>query len=108
MRRALNFVICPNICHAGFSKNLGQLLADLMHSLMMQARQEQPLSAAGYSFENYLAYLLYPPLYIAGPLLSFRVFASQLKSPKKLASKEVQLPQWLILCIALGCFNLLI
>lgn len=30
-----------------------------------------------YSFKNYIAYILYPPLYIAGPILSFNDFMWQ-------------------------------
>ncbi|XP_057469511.1 membrane-bound O-acyltransferase gup1 isoform X1 [Actinidia eriantha] len=36
-----------------------------------------------FSFSIYLCYLVYAPLYIAGPILSFNAFASQLDTPQK-------------------------
>ncbi|GAQ80191.1 hypothetical protein KFL_000480320 [Klebsormidium nitens] len=36
-----------------------------------------------YSFATYLCYLLYPPLYIAGPTITFDSFASQLSTPQQ-------------------------
>ncbi len=34
-----------------------------------------------YSFSNYLLYALYPPLFIAGPIMTFNDFTHQLQSP---------------------------
>ena len=34
-----------------------------------------------YSFPLYLAYTLYPPLYLAGPIITYNSFVSQLLSP---------------------------
>lgn len=45
--------------------------------------QERSLHVSQYSFITYLAYLLYAPLYIAGPIVSFNAFASQLNVPQK-------------------------
>ncbi|KAG0454480.1 hypothetical protein HPP92_023772 [Vanilla planifolia] len=45
--------------------------------------QERSLPAHKYSFSTYLAYLIYAPLYIAGPIVSFNAFASQLDVPQK-------------------------
>ncbi|XP_072952067.1 membrane-bound O-acyltransferase gup1 [Typha angustifolia] len=36
-----------------------------------------------YSFNMYLCYLIYAPLYIAGPIISFNAFAKQLDAPQK-------------------------
>jgi D-alanyl-lipoteichoic acid acyltransferase DltB (MBOAT superfamily) len=38
---------------------------------------------------SYLAYVLYPPLYIAGPVLTFNGFASQLKRPRPIGAVQV-------------------
>ena len=38
---------------------------------------ERPLSLQFYSFFLYLAYLYYPPLYLAGPICSFNAFVNQ-------------------------------
>lgn len=40
-----------------------------------------PPSPAAFSFTNYLAYTLYAPLYLAGPIITFNDFISQLKFP---------------------------
>ncbi|OMO71486.1 Membrane bound O-acyl transferase, MBOAT [Corchorus olitorius] len=43
-----------------------------------------------FTFTTYLCYLVYAPLYIAGPIISFNVFASQLDAPQNNYSiKEV-------------------
>lgn len=51
---------------------------------ILQAKQEQPVPASCYDFGTYVAYILYPPLFIAGPICSFKSFASQLRVPKQL------------------------
>ncbi|CAN4075672.1 unnamed protein product [Withania somnifera] len=48
-----------------------------------QLLQERSLENAKYSFTIYLCYLIYAPLYIAGPIVSFNAFASQLDTPQK-------------------------
>uniref|UniRef100_A0A1D1XRT0 Putative membrane-bound O-acyltransferase C24H6.01c n=1 Tax=Anthurium amnicola TaxID=1678845 RepID=A0A1D1XRT0_9ARAE len=45
--------------------------------------QESPVDMEGYTFTMYLCYLLYAPLYIAGPIISFNAFASQLDVPQR-------------------------
>lgn len=42
-----------------------------------------------YSFPLYLAYALYPPLYLAGPILTFNSFRSQLVLPPRIAARTV-------------------
>ena len=71
--------------------------------LALQAGLEQPLPSLCYDFGNYLAYLFYPPLYIAGPLLSFKSFASQLRSPKRAAQSKVILNVVRQLCMMTCC-----
>ncbi|KAG1680809.1 hypothetical protein FOA52_008142 [Chlamydomonas sp. UWO 241] len=44
-----------------------------------------------YSLANYLAYTLYPPLYIAGPIATFNAFAAQISKPVPPALKQVAL-----------------
>lgn len=48
-----------------------------------QVLQETAVHRDSYSFNTYLCYLLYAPLYIAGPIVSFNAFAKQLASPQK-------------------------
>ncbi|KAJ8557278.1 hypothetical protein K7X08_002903 [Anisodus acutangulus] len=47
-----------------------------------QLLQERSLESDKFSFTIYLCYLIYAPLYIAGPIVSFNAFASQLDSPQ--------------------------
>ncbi|KAL8924923.1 MAG: hypothetical protein Q9208_003806 [Pyrenodesmia sp. 3 TL-2023] len=42
-------------------------------------RVDIPAKAADYSFRNYFAYVLYSPLYLAGPILTFNDYMSQLR-----------------------------
>jgi len=37
-------------------------------------------SAIDYSIQNYISYILYPPLYIAGPIMTFNDFMWQVMS----------------------------
>ncbi|CAI5523233.1 unnamed protein product [Closterium sp. Naga37s-1] len=50
------------------------------------ARQGESLPLAAYSLPTYLAYLLFAPLYISGPIASFNAFTSQLDTPQKTMS----------------------
>ncbi|XP_019191131.1 PREDICTED: putative membrane-bound O-acyltransferase C24H6.01c isoform X1 [Ipomoea nil] len=45
--------------------------------------QERSLPDDKFSITTYLCYLFYAPLYIAGPIISFNAFASQLDTPQK-------------------------
>ncbi|KIY43881.1 MBOAT-domain-containing protein [Fistulina hepatica ATCC 64428] len=49
----------------------------------MDYRQRQSMShpLSYYNYTSYLAYVLYPPLYIAGPIMSFNDFMWQLRHP---------------------------
>ncbi|TDL25763.1 MBOAT-domain-containing protein [Rickenella mellea] len=42
-----------------------------------------------YSFVNYIAYVLYPPLYIAGPIMTFNDFIWQHRRPTSIPSRSV-------------------
>ncbi|KAI7740886.1 hypothetical protein M8C21_021986 [Ambrosia artemisiifolia] len=46
-------------------------------------RQEKSVGIDKFSYTLYLCYLLFAPLYIAGPIISFNAFASQLDTPQK-------------------------
>nr|AZM65207.1 diacylglycerol acyltransferase 8 [Vitellaria paradoxa] len=46
-------------------------------------QKERNIQNGNFSFSIYLCYLVYAPLYIAGPILSFNAFASQLETPQK-------------------------
>ncbi|XP_047325754.1 membrane-bound O-acyltransferase gup1 [Impatiens glandulifera] len=45
--------------------------------------QERSVQNDKFSFGIYLCYLLFAPLYIAGPIISFNAFVSQLDSPQR-------------------------
>ncbi|KAI0492408.1 hypothetical protein KFK09_026679 [Dendrobium nobile] len=62
-------IVCCSICSSGKA---------CYHFL-----QERGLHSRQYSFITYIAYLLYAPLYIAGPIVSFNAFASQLDVPQR-------------------------
>ncbi|GAU14815.1 hypothetical protein TSUD_50270 [Trifolium subterraneum] len=47
-----------------------------------QALQERSLPINKFGYVVYLSYLVYAPLYIAGPIVSFNAFASQLDVPQ--------------------------
>ncbi|KAF8333870.1 MBOAT, membrane-bound O-acyltransferase family-domain-containing protein [Amanita rubescens] len=49
--------------------------------LTEKGRQTTPHTAETYTFTNYLTYVLYPPLYIGGPIMSFNDFMWQHRQP---------------------------
>ena len=51
-------------------------------------RQELSLPIAEYSFANYISYLLYPPLVLAGPIITFNAWQSQMVLPQKTYSPK--------------------
>lgn len=57
--------------------------------LSTQVRQRALLPGDAYDLVSYLGYIFYPPLYIAGPILTFNSFASQLKQPIPINLKQV-------------------
>lgn len=50
-------------------------------NLSERDRINTPASAKDYSFRNYVAYALYAPLYLTGPIITFNDYISQLKYP---------------------------
>ncbi|KAI0766788.1 MBOAT-domain-containing protein [Irpex lacteus] len=57
-------------------------------SLGYKQRISIPHSLDLYSFSNYLAYITYPPLYIAGPIISFNDFLWQLRKPLQIPLRD--------------------
>lgn len=49
-------------------------------TLTEKQRSTLPHSLEHYTYANYLAYVLFPPLYIAGPILTFNNFMWQVLS----------------------------
>ncbi|XP_020095537.1 putative membrane-bound O-acyltransferase C24H6.01c isoform X2 [Ananas comosus] len=47
------------------------------------ALQEIGVHSSKYSFNMYLCHLIYAPLYIAGPIISYNAFAKQLEAPQE-------------------------
>lgn len=50
-------------------------------SLSERDRVKTPASPKDYSFRNYVAYAIYAPLYLTGPIITFNDYISQLKYP---------------------------
>lgn len=51
-------------------------------------RTRSSLPESQYSLVNYIAYTLYPPLYIAGPIMTFNDFVWQLHHPVQITGRE--------------------
>ncbi|KAG0376065.1 glycerol transporter [Mortierella sp. AD032] len=56
-------------------------------------RVSTPTFTEDYNLVNYLAFTLYAPLYVAGPIMTFNDFISQLRYPKVIPGKD--LAMWL-------------
>lgn len=50
-------------------------------ALSERDRVSTPAQASDYDFKNYLAYVLYSPLYLAGPIVNFNDYIHQLRYP---------------------------
>ncbi|BEI85833.1 hypothetical protein CcaverHIS002_0601200 [Cutaneotrichosporon cavernicola] len=59
-----------------------------MLRIVSGGRAAQAHPEADYSLVNYLAYTLYPPLYIAGPIMTFNDFVWQLQRPLDITNRE--------------------
>ncbi|PCH42536.1 MBOAT-domain-containing protein [Wolfiporia cocos MD-104 SS10] len=51
------------------------------HILSEKQRTTTPHTSETYSYANYITYALYPPLYIAGPIMTFNDFMWQFRRP---------------------------
>lgn len=60
-------------------------------TLTEKQRSNLPHSLEYYTYANYLAYVLFPPLYIAGPILTFNNFVWQVLSFSLRLSWSLQL-----------------
>ncbi len=58
-------------------------------SVTDRQRVSTPHPASSYSIPLYLAYALYPPLYLAGPIITFNSFLSQLVAPPQISTKTL-------------------
>ena len=52
-------------------------LSNIFSCINLSFPQGRNVQNGNFSFSIYLSYLVYAPLYIAGPILSFNAFASQ-------------------------------
>ncbi|KAF9113358.1 glycerol transporter [Mortierella sp. AM989] len=57
-------------------------------------RVSTPSFTEDYNFTYYLAYTLYAPLYVAGPIMTFNDFISQLRYPKDIPTKTLMM--WMV------------
>jgi D-alanyl-lipoteichoic acid acyltransferase DltB (MBOAT superfamily) len=53
-----------------------------MEKLDYKSRQETNRPVSEYSYKNYFTYILYAPLYVGGPMISFNAFQSQMQIPQ--------------------------
>ncbi|KAJ1340351.1 hypothetical protein BSLG_005053 [Batrachochytrium salamandrivorans] len=66
-----------------------------------------PHNETQYSFINYLAYLLYAPLFLAGPIICFNDFVAQVHHPPKEVTPKriaVAVLRWLALVVLMEVF----
>nr|GAT44387.1 predicted protein [Mycena chlorophos] len=61
-----------------------------MAELNDRERQTKTHPVSMYSFTNYISYALYPPLYLAGPIMSFNDYLWQHRKPLAITSRTVR------------------
>ncbi|KAG0337005.1 glycerol transporter [Podila horticola] len=54
-----------------------------------KGRVSTPTFSEDYNFTYYMAFALYAPLYVAGPIMTFNDFISQLRFPKEIKTKTL-------------------
>ena len=59
------------------------------HEPTPRERCSKPRPQDGYGFTDYVLYALYPPLFIAGPIMTFNDFSAQLYQPTRIARRTV-------------------
>ena len=76
-------------------------------SLDYKARQETVLQDSDYSFLNFVSYVFYSPLYLAGPIVSFNAWRSYLVKPKSVIGREILLygVRWIIIFLLMEVFT---
>ncbi|KAH9589028.1 Membrane bound O-acyl transferase [Trypanosoma melophagium] len=63
-------------------------------------RTEYPCQMRDYNILSYMTYMLYVPLYVAGPMSSFNAFVSHLHAPTiAMTRKQMIFYAWRVLCI---------
>lgn len=91
---------CPFAVEGWTARRLREEAAD---GLDARARQHRP--DADYGATTLAAYALYPPLLVAGPVLTFNAFASQLSSPRRAAAAPAAVlgyaARWLLVALIL-------
>ncbi len=59
------------------------------HRYLQQARAVAPRALEEYNAARFFEYVFYPPLYLAGPTLTFNAFASQQRAHRAISAKQV-------------------
>lgn len=59
------------------------------HLCLQQARAVAPRALEEYNAACFFEYVFYPPLYLAGPTLTFNAFASQQRAHRAISAKQV-------------------
>ncbi|EIW83800.1 MBOAT-domain-containing protein [Coniophora puteana RWD-64-598 SS2] len=74
---------------AASSSNASPSLEDEKQPTNEKQRIATALPVQFYTYANYIAYVLYPPLYIAGPIMSYNNFVWQLRNPVSIPKTAV-------------------
>ncbi|KAF7191534.1 Glycerol uptake protein 1 [Pseudocercospora fuligena] len=61
-----------------------------------------------FTFRNYLAYVLYPPLYLTGPIINFNEYISQSRYPLSSTSRDRIIPYAVRFFLCLLCMELVL
>lgn len=57
--------------------------------LIDATQQTASTNLQDYTWQNYLAYILYPPLYIGGPIITFNSFIDQIKKRAPIPKRDI-------------------
>ncbi|EMD33382.1 hypothetical protein CERSUDRAFT_108172 [Gelatoporia subvermispora B] len=60
-----------------------------VEGVLTEKQRTTPHPLAEYTYKHYIAYALYPPLYIAGPIITFNDFIWQLRRPLSISWRSI-------------------
>ncbi|KAI3624093.1 GUP1 [Malassezia furfur] len=87
MLRFVSYALDYQWAEAQTAQDAPRELAPGVSDARTRARQHRPLQE--YGVREYLLYIFYPPLFIAGPIMTFNDFAAQLRRPLPVQTTHV-------------------
>lgn len=100
--------VCCSIARHHFTTNTHKKKQLDPANLSERDRIATPAAAKDYNFRNYIAYAIYAPLYLTGPIITFNDYISQLKYPPASIETARTIKYGIRFLLCLLCMELLL